>query len=314
MRFLVVGAGATGGFFGARLALAGRDVTFLVRAGRAAQLHERGLRVRSGGSEDVVQPALALAPELTEVTAPYDVILLSVRTTALESALDDIAPAVGDRTVIVPFLNGIGHLAVMTARFGADRVLGGVAKVAAMLDDDGDIFLVVPQASLTIGELSGGRSDRVEDLRQQLSGAGFAAEASADIVTAMWAKWAFITTLGGITTLMRATVGDIVAVPGGDLLGPGLLAETTAICAAAGHPLPAADIADVRAAVTQPGSPLNASMARDLQAGRTVEVEPVFGDLVARARALRVPAPLLDLVTLNLRVYEHRRVAGSDSA
>jgi 2-dehydropantoate 2-reductase len=304
MRFLVVGAGATGGFFGARLALAGRDVTFLVRPGRAAQLRELGLRVRSGGGEEVVQPALMLAAELT---APADVVLLSVRATALEPALDDIAPAVGERTVIVPFLNGVGHLDVMTARFGADRVLGGVAKVAAMLGDDGAIFLVLPQASLTIGELGGGRSDRVEELRRQLSGAGFAAEASADIVTAMWAKWAFITTLGGMTTLMRATVGDIVAAPGGDQLGPGLLAETLAICAAAGHPLPAADIASVRAAVTQPGSPLNASMARDLEAGRTVEVEPVFGDLTARARALGVPVPLLDLATLNLRVYERRR-------
>jgi 2-dehydropantoate 2-reductase len=209
----------------------------------------------------------------------------------------------------VPFLNGVRHLDVMTARFGAGQVLGGVAKVAAMLDDDGDIFLVVPQASLTIGELSGGRSDRVEELRQQLSGAGFATEASADILTAMWSKWAFITTLGGMTTLMRATVGEIVAVPGGDLLGPGLLAETTAICAAAGHPLPAADVDGIRAAVTQPGSPLNASMARDLQAGRMVEVEPVFGDLLARASALGVPAPLLDAATLNLRVYEHRRTS-----
>jgi 2-dehydropantoate 2-reductase len=306
MRFLVVGAGATGGYFGARLALAGSDVTFLVRARRAAQLRERGLRVRSGDSEDVVRPALVLADELS---APYDAILLSVRTTALEPALDDIEPAVGNGTVIVPFLNGVRHLDVMTARFGAGRVLGGVAKVAAMLDDDGGIFLVVPQASLTIGELSGGRSERVEELRQQLSGAGFAAEASADIVTAMWSKWAFITTLGGMTTLMRATVGDIVAVPGGELLGPGLLAETTAICAAAGHPLPPADADGIRGAVTQAGSPLNASMARDLQAGRTVEVEPVFGDLVARARALEVPVPLLDVATLNLRVYEHRRAA-----
>jgi 2-dehydropantoate 2-reductase len=305
MRFLVVGVGATGGYFGARLSLAGRDVTFLVRAGRAAQLRARGLRVRSGGNQDVVKPALVLASELAE---PYDAILLAVRTTALEPAIDDIAPAVGDGTVIVPFLNGIGHVDVLTARFGTDRVLGGVAKVAAMLDDDGDISLVAPQASLTVGELAGGRSQRVGALRQQLSGAGFAAEESADILTAMWAKWAFITTLGGMTTLLRATVGDIVAVPGGDQLGPGLLAETAAVCAAAGHPLPAADVADIRAAVTRPGSPLNASMARDLQAGRTVEVEPVFGDLVARARSLAVPTPYLDVATLNLRVDEHRRL------
>jgi 2-dehydropantoate 2-reductase len=302
MRILVVGAGSTGGFFGARLAAAGRDVTFLVRPRRADQLRERGLRVIADGAEQAIIPSLVTADKLD---GPYDVVLVSVRSTALASAMDDFAPAVGPQTMIVPFLNGMSHLDTLTARFGA-AVLGGVVKVATVLNEQGDIVLLGSFTSITVGERDGHPSARLEQLHQALSGAGFQVDISPSIVTAMWAKWAFITTLGGMTCLMRAPVGDIVAVPGGERLGPSLLAEGAAVAAAAGHPLPAAEIDAYTAMVTQPGSPLTASMYRDLVAGRPVEVEPVYGDLVARARDLGVPTPLLDLATLNLRIHQAR--------
>ncbi|HEY1914639.1 MAG TPA: ketopantoate reductase family protein [Streptosporangiaceae bacterium] len=302
MRILVLGAGSTGGFFGARLAAAGRDVTFLVRPKRADQLRERGLRVLADGAEQTITPTLVTA---NNVHGPYDVVLVSVRSTALESALDDSATAVGPHTMVVPFLNGMSHLDMLTARFGT-AVLGGVVKVATVLNDRGDIVRLGSFAGITVGELNGHPSVRLEQLRQELSGAGFQVDVSPSIVTAMWAKWAFITTLGGMTCLMRAPVGDIVAVPGGELLGPSLLAEGAAVAAAAGHPLPAAEVDAYTAMVTQPGSTLTASMYRDLVAGRPVEVEPVYGDLVARARDLGVPTPLLDLATLNLRIHQER--------
>jgi 2-dehydropantoate 2-reductase len=302
MRILVVGAGSTGGFFGARLAAAGRDVTFLVRPGRADQLRERGLRVIAGGAEQAITPSLVTADKLD---GSYDVVLVSVRSTALASAMDDFAPAVGPQTMIVPFLNGMSHLDTLTDRFGT-AVLGGVVKVATVLNEQGDIVLLGSFASITVGERDGDPSARLEQLHQALSGAGFQVDVSPSIVTAMWGKWAFITTLGGMTCLMRAPVGDIVAVPGGERLGPSLLAEGAAVAAAAGHLLPAAEIGAYTAMVTQPGSSLTASMYRDLVAGRPVEVEPVYGDLVARARDLGVPTPLLDLATLNLRIHQAR--------
>jgi 2-dehydropantoate 2-reductase len=307
MRILVVGAGSTGGFFGARLAAAGRDVTFLVRPKRADQLRERGLRVVTGGAAQTITPALVTADD---VGGPYDVVLVSVRSTALGPAMDDFAPAVGPQTVIVPFLNGLSHLDTLTARFGG-AVLGGVVKVATVLTEQGDIALLGSFASITVGELDGRMSPRLEQVRQVLSGAGFEVDASPAIVTAMWGKWTFITTLGGMTCLMRAPVGDIVAAPGGASLGPALLAEGAALAAAAGHPLPAAEIDGYTAMVTQPGSSLTASMYRDLVAGRPVEVEPVFGDLAARARDLGVPTPLLGLATLCLRVYAARLEASA---
>src|ERR1700743_1621456 len=123
MRIRVVGAGATGGYFGARLALAGRDVTFLVRHRRAAVLRERGLRGVGLGQNQVIEPKLVTAAELA---APYDLILLSVKATGLVAAIEGIAPAVGPRTAIVPFLNGMAQLDALNDRFGRQVVLGGV--------------------------------------------------------------------------------------------------------------------------------------------------------------------------------------------
>jgi 2-dehydropantoate 2-reductase len=235
MTILVVGAGATGGYFGARLAQAGRDVTFLVRPHRAGQLRERGLRIIGPGAGaeagQVVRPNLVMAGELTE---PADVVLLSVKATALEAAIADFARAVGPRTAVVPFLNGMAHLALLSNRFGESAVLGGVVVIAVQLNDEGDVVQLSPPVSMTIGAQDGTRTAQVQHAYGQLSGAGFDASVSDEVIARMWQKWVFIATIGAMTSLMRGTVGDIVAVPGGRDLGPAILAEATAVASAAG--------------------------------------------------------------------------------
>ncbi|MDT9690037.1 ketopantoate reductase family protein [Streptomyces sp. P9(2023)] len=303
MKILVVGAGATGGYFGALLARSGQDVTFLVRPRRAAALRERCLRVVGKGEEWSVEPRLVTADALT---APYDLVLLSVKSTALEQAIEDVAPAVGPDTAIVPLLNGLAHVDALNARFGATPVLGGVAKVVTTLDDAGDIVRLAPLAHLTIGEQDGTPSARVEKIRSVLTEAGIDVLVPADVMTAMWHKWVFITTFGAVTSLMRGTVGEVNAIAGGAELGPAVLAEAAAVSAAAGHPVPEAERTATLGIVTANGSPMVPSLYRDLVAGRPTEVEHLFGDLVARARALSVPTPLLDLATLHLRVHQAR--------
>lgn len=303
MTILVAGAGATGGYFGARLDQAGRDVTFLVRPGRARQLRERGLRIVGPGADEVVVPRLVTADQLT---GPADIVLVAVKATAIEAASADIAPAVGPSTRVIPFLNGIGHLATLSKRFGDEAVLGGVVLVATRLTEDGDIQLLLPAASLRTGAQDGSRSDRLQAVADELSGAGFDFSLSDDIVGDMWNKWVFIAAIGALTCLMRGTVGDLVAVPGGPDLGPAMVAEAAAVSAAAGHPLPAADLARTIATVTQEGAGTTSSMFRDLADGRPVEVEPILGDLVSRGAALGVPTPVLDLATMQLRVYNRR--------
>jgi 2-dehydropantoate 2-reductase len=306
MTILVVGAGATGGYFGARLAQAGRDVTFLVRPRRAEQLRERGLRIVGPGAgadaRQEVRPNLVMAGELT---APADIVLLSVKATALDQAIADFAPAVGPRTAVVPFLNGMAHLAVLSKRFGESAVLGGVVVIATQLNDEGDIVQLSPPVSLTIGAQDGTRTTRLQAVYDQLSGAGFDASISDEIIARMWQKWVFIATIGAMTCLMRGTVGDIVAVPGGRDLGPAILAEASAVSAAAGYPVPADATASTTRMITQVGSALDSSLSRDVAEGRPAEVEEVLADLARRGADHGIKTPLLDLATMQLRVYNN---------
>ncbi|MFE4829535.1 ketopantoate reductase family protein [Streptomyces sp. NPDC056672] len=310
MRLLVVGAGATGGYFGARLVRADRDVTFLVRPGRAAVLRERGLRITGAGEDDRIDARLVTAAELRDShgsDGSYDLVLMSVKATALAQAMEDIAPAVGPSTAILPVLNGIGHLDALSARFGTAAVLGGVALLATSVDARGDIVVLAPGATLTLGDQRGGAaSPRAGRALELLAGAGFDVTVSENILAEMWHKWVFIATAGAITCLMRGTVGDIVSVPGGTEYAKAVLAETAAVSGAAGFPLPDERFATLQKTLTQPDSSFGPSFYRDVMAGRPTEVEHVFGDLTSRAAALSVSTPLMDLATMNLRVYEHR--------
>jgi 2-dehydropantoate 2-reductase len=241
-----------------------------------------------------------------ELAEPADVVLLSVKATALDPAIADFAPAVGPRTVVVQFLNGMAHLAVLSKRFGESAVLGGVIIIAAQLNDEGDIVVQLsPPASLTIGTQDGTRTTQLQAAYDQLSGAGFDASISEEIIARMWQKWVFIATIGALTCLMRGTVGDIVAVPGGRDLGPAILAEASAVSAAAGYPIPAAAIASTTQTISQAGSPVDSSMSRDVAEGRAAEVEQVLADLARRGADHGIKTPLFDLATMQLRVYNN---------
>jgi 2-dehydropantoate 2-reductase len=306
MRILVVGAGGTGGYFGARLAQAGRDVTFLVRPGRAAQLRADGLRLVSPHGDATLTPNLVLAGE---IGAPFDVVVLTVKAYGLAGALADMAPAVGPDSVIVPTLNGMAHIDQLSARFGATPVLGGVCQVATMLDEQGRIVQLADFQALTYGELDGSESARVAALHEVVQGAGFAARASSVIMLEMWEKWVMLATLGGITCLLRGTVGEIEAAPGGADLARQLLAEVAAVATASGYPPRTEPLERARAMVTAAGSPMASSMYRDLQRGNPVEVEHILGDLLARARHLGVATPLLAIAYAHVSIYQRRMEA-----
>jgi len=305
-RILVVGAGSTGGYYGGRLMQAGRDVTFLVRPGRRDLLRERGLRVVGNIASFTVTPSLITADELT---GSYDLVLLGVKATGLAAAVDDLAPAVGPDTTILPFLNGMGHMDLLNERFGADRVLGGVAKVATEVDDAGDIRLLGTLSTLDIGEQDGGSTERLRRVVDTLAVPGIDLSVSPAITAAMWHKWVYIVTTSSVTTLMGGTVADVVSVPGGALLGPAIAREAASISAAAGYPMPDAMLEALSATVSTGGAPLTTSLFRDLVAGRATETEPMLGAMVRRAEQLSLHTPLIGLALMRMRVYETRRTA-----
>lgn len=303
MRILVVGAGATGGYFGGRLVQAGRDVTFLVREGRARTLRERGLRIIGLGEQTVLEPRLVTADS---IEGPYDLVLVTVKESGLTGAVADLAPAVGPDTLILPVLNGMRQIDVLVERFGERAVLGGIAYVMTTIDADGDILRLAGMHRLAYGRRDGSVDDQVRAVHAALSDAGFDTALSERILGAMWSKWTFIAALGAVCVLGGGTVGEVGAVPGGTALAEAVLAEAASVAAAAGHPVSEQEIGVYRGMVTAQGSDDTSSLFRDLSAGLPVEAEQIFGDLVARAEALDVAVPSLAAVAVRLRVHNAR--------
>lgn len=307
MRFLVIGAGALGGYFGGRLAAAGEDVTFLVRPRRAAQLEKTGLIVKSAyGDLHLPRPSTVSAGAIGGF---YDAVLLGCKAYDLEKTIEDFAPAVGPHTVIVPLLNGLRHIDVLTQRFGKERVLGGVCLISATLDDEGAIEHLNRFHSLVTGELDRAKTARVEELVAAFNRAGFVGRASEDILQEMWEKWVFIASLAGITTLMRASVGDIAAADATDV-ALALLAECEAIAVSHGHPSGADAVQRGHTLLTDPESRLTASMYKDIERGAPTEADHIIGELLRRAPQTPERFPLLHIVDAHLRTYEAKRARG----
>jgi 2-dehydropantoate 2-reductase len=300
MRILVVGAGATGGYFGGRLAQAGRDVTFLVRPKRAEQLRNDGLRIVSPHGDATIVPQTVTTGQ---IDGAFDVVLLAVKAYALDRALEDFAPALGPNSMILPLLNGMRHVDLLIERFGENAVLGGVCIVQTMLDDSGRIVQLADAQELTFGERSGPLSPRVRALDSAMQGTGFKATASEAILQAMWNKWVLLAALGGITCLLRGTVGQIEAAPGGADLAQQLLHECVACADASGYRPTNEFLANIATTLTTPGSPLASSMYRDLQRGNDVESDHILGDLLARSRSFGLSAPILTSAYANLTIY-----------
>jgi 2-dehydropantoate 2-reductase len=304
MRTLIVGAGAIGGYFGGRLLEANRDVTFLVRPRRAEELASHGLKIHSPlGDASISQPSTILAENLHKT---FDLVLLSCKAYDLDNAITSFAPAVGPYTAIVPLLNGMRHLEILDQRFGRERVLGGQCLIAASVSQ-GEIFHLNENHELSFGERDGGLSDRVKRIASLMDGVRFNAHASTEIVLEMWEKWAFLASLAGSTCLMRASIGDICASPGGTDFILGLLDDCRAIAADAGCPMREDKFNRARGMLTAAGSTLTASMLRDIERNAPIEADHIIGDLINRGEKSHKKLPHLNTAYTHLKAYEARR-------
>ena len=306
MRVLVLGAGGTGGYFGGRLAQSGADVSFLVRPARAAQLAQGGLRIRSPlGDADVAVRTLT-ARELPDAVRErgFDLAILSCKAYDLDAAIADVAPAVDGGATLMPILNGLLHYRALDARFGRERVLGGLCFLSVVKQGDGSIAHLGRPAWLTYGERDGGGSARVQAFSALGARAGIDHRPSDDIAREQWIKFSFLAALAAGTCLMRDSVGGIVASEGGADFMAALHDECLAVAAADGQPLPekARDIA--RASLVDPASDVKASMLRDLESGGRVEAAHIVGDMWHRARAHGIDAPRLQAAWVHLQCYE----------
>jgi 2-dehydropantoate 2-reductase len=234
MRYLVLGAGALGGYFGGKLIKGGADVSFLVRPARAAQLQRDGLVVKSQDGEIRAQVKTF---QQGQVEGTYDVVLLCCKAYDLDGAIDAIAPAMGERSAVLPLLNGVRHIDVLTARFGSQRVLGGLTVVNAALMPDGIIQQSELRINITaIGELDGRLSARCTAIKTALEAGGVPVQVNEDIVAGLWTKFFAFACNATLATLSRSRAGVIARSAAGSSFVSAVIEECTRVVTAVGYP------------------------------------------------------------------------------
>ncbi|WP_267371494.1 MULTISPECIES: ketopantoate reductase family protein [unclassified Pantoea] len=304
MRILMAGAGATGGYFGARLAQAGQDVTFLVRERRFQQLQTNGLVLKTPQGTEKLEPQLIQAGSLS---GHYDLIMITVKSFALEQLMEDIAPAVGPDTLIMPILNGMRHIATLQQRFGDDKVIGGLCKINATLGESGEVIQMTPLHQLYYGALDGNNDARLQRVDAALRTGQVDNRFSDNIMDELWEKWLLLSTLGAVCCLARGDTQQILTTRGGEALLQGIFSEILAVISAEGYQPRPAVTARIFELLNNPETPMTSSMYRDLTQGFDIEADQVIGDLLLRAKRKGLMTPLLNAVDVNLQVYLQQR-------
>ena len=300
MRIGIMGSGGVGGYFGARLAQGGADVTFVARGAHLEAMRGGGLRVE--GPEPVHLPQVRAVEDPAEA-GPQDLVMFGVKIWDTPAAVERVRPMVGPQTTVISFQNGVLKDEDMRAAFGPERIMGGVAYVATTIDRPGVIRQTGPMQRLIFGEFDGTRSGRAEAFLAACLKGGINAEASADIRREIWQKYVFLVGLSGTTTSMRSRIGPIRANPQTRAFLRDVMAEVVAVGRALGVNLDA-DFADQRLAFADTvAADMTSSMHHDLERGNRLEAPWLAGGVVRLGREAGVPTPLnraiLDILALH---------------
>ena len=240
---------------------------------------------------------------------PFDLVILTCKAYDLDAALETIADALAPGTAILPLLNGLAHLDAIAARFPQAKVFGGVAQISATLAEDGIVRHFGERNRIIFGARDGASDERLAELQAAFAKTPADARHVADIDRWLWDKFVLLATLAGITSLMRASLGDILATPAGERLVLRLRAECESVARAEGW-LPSADAAELLSVLTERGSQIKASMLRDIERGARTEGEHILGDMFARAQRAGLEAPMLETALTHVRAYETARQRG----
>jgi 2-dehydropantoate 2-reductase len=291
MRIAVVGAGGVGGYFGARLAQAGHDVSFLVRGAQLAALQSNGIVIHSPRG-DLHLPEVRASDDAGELKA-HDVVLFAVKAYAIDGALPALPPLLGDDGFVVSLQNGgVAPAERVAAAVGAERTVGGAAYISCHLRAPGVLEHHSPLAGMEIGELTGGASARVEGFAKIARDADVDATVSADIRTVLWQKFAFICGLAGATATSRHPIGEVRASEAGQQLLWGLVSEAAAVGRADGAAL-APDYEEKAIGLLHSiDAGMRSSLYEDLANGRRMELDSLHGEVVRRADELGVEVPV----------------------
>jgi 2-dehydropantoate 2-reductase len=307
MHVLVLGAGALGGYYGGRLQQGGADVTFLVRAKRGAQLARDGLRIESGHGKFHQPVKTALA---ADAVSRADVVLLTCKAYDLPGAIEAIRPAVGPKTAVLPLLNGLAHMETLNAAFSSSRVLGGLAKIQATLTPEGVIKTFNDWRYVTFGEQSGEMTARIDELHRHFARTPVIAKAVPNIMAAMWEKLVHLATAAGVTSLMRASIGEIARTPHGSQIMIDLLETNARVAALEGHEVSSPFMDEFRTLLANPHCEYSTSMLRDIERHGPIEADHIHGFMLDNVRKHGLDDRMHLVVLTHLKAYEQRRAAG----
>lgn len=300
MKIAVIGAGGVGGYFGARLAQAGHDVTFVARGVNLAAIRTNGLAVQSALGNATVR---ANATDDIASLEPVDVALFCVKLWDVEATAAVLASVVAKGGVVIPIQNGVDAPEILSRVLGANHVLGGVAYIAATIAAPGVIAHTGTMARLRVGAFAGGPADRAAAFVDACKTAGVDAEQSPDIRRALWEKFVFLASMSGLTSVARQPVGVIRSDPDLRATMQAAMQEVCDLGRAKGVALPEGFVAAQLAFMDGLPHEMRSSMLNDLVAGNRLEAPWLSGAVARMARESGSPAPVHSTLYAALKPY-----------
>jgi 2-dehydropantoate 2-reductase len=301
MRIAVIGAGGVGGYFGAKLALAGHDVAFVARGAHLDAIRRQGLRVDHEAAP--LHVADAKATDDPASIGPVDVAMCCVKLWDVEATAPKLAPLVAGGGIVIPFQNGIDAPEMLKRALGRDAVAGGIAYVAAIIASPGVVKVLGAMGRMRVGAFDGVGADRVHAFAEAGKAAGVDIEVVADIRLALWEKFAMFAAMSGCTALARQTIGVVRADPDLRAFFASAVGEAVSVGRACGIALADDYVARQLAFIDSLPAGMKASMANDLAAGRRLELPWLSGAVVRLGREHGVATPVHATIHAALKPY-----------
>ncbi|HEX9578242.1 MAG TPA: 2-dehydropantoate 2-reductase [Myxococcales bacterium] len=290
MKIAMMGSGGVGGYYGARLAQAGHEVSFIARGAHAEAIRRNGLRVKSELGDAHLQHARVF--ESPAQAGKVDLVVLAVKLFDTEDAARAIGPMIGPATLAVSLQNGVDKDEVLSKAVGREHVIGGVTHIGVIIGEPGVIVHTGKLARVTLGELDGSRTPRLAQIAGAFEKAGVETIVSDDIRRVTWEKFVFLTALSGLTALTRKPIGEVRAHPATRAMLLDALRESSAVARAEGAALPD-DFPQKQLQLVDAFPPaMMASMAHDLLRGRRLELDWLSGAVVRRADRHGIATPV----------------------
>ena len=298
MKFAIFGAGAVGGYFGGCLAQAGHQVSFIARGGHLESLRRNGLRVSSIDGDFSI-PKVNATDETVDI-GPVDVVLVTVKTWQLTDAIRSMKPLIGSDTVLVPLLNGVEAHKELSQSFGDNHVLIGLAKIIARLAEPGHIRHLGAIPYIAVGEMNNQRTTRVESIQDALSVPGITAEIPEDIHAALWSKFLFVASWGGVGAITRAPLGVLRSLPQTRDMMTETMEEIYRIALSLGIKMPDNIVESLMAFVDSLPAEGTTSLQSDIIAGRPSEIDAWNGAAERLGRQAGIATPVNSFIVRSL--------------